>query len=637
MSDGFFDSIIQIHKLFITYNNSYMQDIQSLLHQHIQQAIASLELPSTAHIHLEHPASPEHGDWSTNVALLLFSQLKQQSAASVYSSPRAIALAIVESIESHSSSLTSVVTKIEVAGPGFINVYLSDAFYMNEIVAIARDPLSVVETPHAGKLAIVEFSSPNIAKPFTIGHLRSTIIGNAVANLLQALGYRVLRDNHLGDWGTQFGKQIYAIKTWGDEDEIARAEQPVKKLVELYVKFHQEAETDPLVEEYGREWFKKLEDGDQEARALWQKCIDWSWQEFSKIYAQLHVSFSPEFDQGRGFGESYFEDKMQVVIDELDQHPEYFKVGENGAKLFFFPEDSLPPLMILKKDGATLYATRDLAADKYRKEQYRPDLIVNEVGGEQALYFRQIFEVERLLGWFDEGQRVHVKHGLYRFKDKKMSTRKGNVIWLEDVLKEAVERARVLGERKSSGGDRAMESVEEAKTVTNAHVIGIGALKWNDLRRSSELDIVFDWDEMLSMEGNSGPYMLYSLVRAKSILRQAQERFGDLTDRDLTALDADDLRLAEGERMLVRLVSRFGEVLQRAGEDYAPHHLCTYLYELAQAFNAFYHAHSVLGKEHDAGGVLTDQQRIRLMMVRAFAGVIETGLGILGIETVERM
>ncbi len=550
------------------------------------------------HIQFEHPADPSHGDWSTNVALQLFGQHKDQLTD--IRSPRQLAEALV----SHLTGLEELVT-VSVAGPGFINFTFHPKLYADFVSELSQDSTPIVAPVQNKKSAVVEYSSPNIAKPFTIGHLRSTIIGDAVANILEAVGWQVFRDNHLGDWGTQFGKQICAIKKWGKEDEIASADRPVKKLVELYVKFHAEAEENPDLVDEGRLWFKKLEDGDAEARRLWQLCIDWSWQEFNKIYEELGVEFTE--NAGRGYGESYFEDKMGSVVQELEE--KNLLTDSEGAKLVFFPDDAYPPLMILKKDGTTLYATRDLATDAFRLKQYGSDVtIINEVGAEQSLYFQQLFAVEALLGWVQPDQRVHVKHGMFRFKDGKMSTRKGNVIWLEDVLAEARERATHLAE-------------DAQLAQQNASAIGIGALKWNDLKRSAHLDVVFDWDEMLSMDGNSGPYMQYSVVRSRSILAKWKE-----SGFSTRATHEDEIN--EEILSLARLLARYSKTVERAAAEYAPHYVATLLFEIAQAFNTLYNKHQI---------VEADVPQVRIDIVQATERVLTHGLGLLGIQTVDRM
>ncbi len=599
----------------------------------LKNSLSALGFSEKLEIQLDRPTRSGFGDWTTNLAL---QGIKDQRSENRFQNPRQLAEALVVELkkEIQSSHLQSLISDIQVAGPGFINFFVSKDFYVAEMGELIQKEGKVTRKKNAGKKVIVEFSSPNIAKPFTIGHLRSTIIGDAVANVLDATGYQVFRDNHLGDWGTQFGKLIVAIKKWGDLEAIEKSENPVKDLVDLYIKFHDEAEKNPEFEDEGRAWFKKLEDGDIEARELWQKCIDWSWKEFDRIYAQLNVHFTE--NNGKGYGESYFEDKMSEVVSEL-KSSKFLKDGKEGAQLFFFPNEELAPLMILKKDGSTLYATRDLATDKFRLKQYGEDvLVINEVGAEQEFYFRQLYKIEELLGWYKPGQRVHVKHGMFRFKDVKMSTRKGNVIWLNDVIEEAKKRA---GERFKVQG-----SSEKSSKVNHASVqaVAIGALKWNDLKRASHLDVVFDWDEILSMEGNSGPYLQYVYVRTISVLKKFIE-----LEKSLNQAWFDDLNDFSSEREVAKLLqpeeiellqklSQFGEVVEQSADLYEPHHLCTYLYQTAQLFNTFYNKHTILGEALDKKE-LTPQTWLRLNIVRATKEVIGEGLRLLGIQTVEEM
>lgn len=549
------------------------------------------------YIDLEVPNVDLHGDYSWNYALIQSKDEKKN--------PKEIADELVQKLSDSLDSL-EMVEKIEVAGPGFINFFLKTDYLIKEMQNVSTDGDSYGNSDfNKGKTAIVEHSSPNIAKPFTIGHLRSTIIGDAVANLLEATGWKVMRDNHIGDWGTQFGKQIYAIKTWGDESEIEKSNNPVKDLVELYVRFHKEADKDPELEDKGRWWFKRLEDGDEEeARILWNKCINWSWKEFSRIYKLLDVKFSGEFDDGRGMGESFFEDKMDVVIEELEKKG-LLKEGEGGAKLVFFKDDKYPPAMILKKDGATLYHTRDLATDKYRLDKYKPDLIINEVGAEQTLYFRQLFEMEKMLGWLNKTQRVHIPHGLIRFNEGKMSTRKGNVIWLEEVLNEAEERAKKLG----------------SETDELAMIVGIGALKYNDLKRDPKSAIIFNWEEVLNMQGNSGPYIQYTYARTQSVLRKAQKN-GEIYGLALSR------GVSEEELSLLRVIPKFTETLEIASKTYSPNLLCTYLYELAGKYNSFYNKEKIIGAEKEG---------FRVGMTRATGQILKNGLKLLGIKAPKKM
>src|SRR3990172_3966913 len=526
--------------------------ITEVLTQALSSALADYGVKKAV-VSLEHPVEEQFGDWSSNAALQYIKQVTQ------FAQPKELATALVGKLQ-QTLKTNPAIESVSVAGPGFINFTLSQSYWLSQLerLGAVKDARELIAHSGAGKTAIIEYSSPNIAKPFTVGHLRSTIIGDAIANILESIGWTVLRDNHLGDWGTQFGKQICALKKWGD---VNRLDYSVKELVDLYVKFHEEAEKDPKLEDEARSWFKKLEDGDKEARALWQKCVDWSWIEFNKIYQRLGIKFSDQFNQGRGLGESFFEDKMADVIAEL-KAKKLLKTGEDGAQLVFFKDDKYPPAMILKKDGATLYATRDLATDKYRKEQYQPDLVINEVGQEQELYFQQLFEIETRLGWYKKEQRIHVAHGMYRFKEGKMSTRKGNVIWLEEVLDEAEKKA-------------------------TAKEIAIGALKWNDLKGSAKRDIVFDWDEILNMEGNSGPYLQYTYARCRSVIAKSNSQIDPERSRKTT-----DLTNPDG--LVLRTLYRFDEVVTQAAEELSPSLVANFLYDLAQRYNNFYNVETIL-------------------------------------------
>ncbi|MGB3095011.1 MAG: arginine--tRNA ligase [Microgenomates group bacterium] len=551
-------------------------------------ALKSLNLqdasPALAHI-----ADQKLGDYTTSIALKLAPKLK--------ATPMELAQKIANSIPK-----SELVDRVEVLKPGFINIHVSPLQLFKQLKEFSSRNFNLSSLfSKKNKTVIVEYSSPNIAKPFTIGHLRSTIIGDAIANMLQATGYDVKRDNHVGDWGTQFGKLIYAIQEWGSLEEIERSPRPVKVLVDLYVKFHEEADKDKDLEERARKKFKLLENGDDQIRALWNNCIEWSWKEFDFIYKKLGIVFTE--NEGRGYGESFFDKDLTAVVDELSKKKILHK--SEGAEIVEFTDEKYPPLMITKSDGASLYSTRDLATDKFRLKKYGKDIvIINEVGAEQTLYFRQLYEVERMLGWFTTGQRIHVGHGLYRFKDQKMSTRKGNTIWLEDVISEAEVRASKMGNNPS---------------VSTS--IAIASLKWNDLKHSPQQDVIFDWDQILNMQGNSGPYMLYTIVRAISILGKAGE--SDLENGGETPLSGDELNLA-------RFLSKFPEVAQQATTQYLPSTIATYLFQLAQQYNVFYQTSPILKADEKT-------KELRLMITAATANVLKSGLHLLGIQTVEKM
>ena len=533
---------------------------------------------------IEHPADLKMGDYSTNVAMVLAKNAK--------TNPKELAEKITEELN---KNLPKEIEKIE-AKSGFINFYLSREFFTDSIKDILNKKDDWGKNKKGNnKKVIVEYSSPNIAKPFTIGHLRSTIIGDSIARILTFSGYNVIRDNHLGDWGTQFGKLIVAIKKWGDISEIEKSDTPIKLLVDLYVKFHEEAEKDPLLEDEARAWFAKLEKKDDEAINIWKRCIKISKKEFEIIYKKLNITpFDTEY------GESFFEDKMQVVIDEIKEK----KLGRESEGAFimeFAEEKKIPPLLLLKKDGSSLYSLRDLAADKWRKSEYGNDIkIINEVGVEQTGYFNQIFEAEEMLGYFSKEQRVHVAHGLYRFKDGKMSTRKGNVIWLDDIINEAEKRAGEIN--------------EETKEI-----VAIGALKFNDLKRDSLKDIIFDWEEILNIKGDSGTYLQYAATRANSILEKAKEFVKD-----------SPLQIPEEVTNLEKTLYQFPEIIEHAYELLEPHHIATYLTALASDFNTFYGNTKILVEENK-------YINYHLNLVEAFYQTMKNGLLLLGIETPERM
>ncbi|MEI6190971.1 MAG: arginine--tRNA ligase [bacterium] len=540
---------------------------------------------------LEHPDEMSHGDFATNIALMLAKPLKKN--------PKELADKICEKINQNK---IDEIEKVEVAGPGFINFYLSPKYFAHGLVEIlnkkenyGRKSKTFWQNLFGGKKVIVEYSSPNIAKPFTIGHLRSTIIGDAVANILEFSGHKVIRDNHLGDWGTQFGKLIVALKKWSSIEVIEKSDKPIKDLVDLYVRFHDEAEKDKTLEDEGRAWFTKLEKGDKEAREIWQKCVNLSLKEFERIYKVLDVKFDT------AHGESFYEDKMADVI--VDVKKAGIARESEGAYLIFFANEKYPPLMLLKTDGSSLYALRDLAADKWRKKKYGQNtIIINEVGMEQELQFKQLFEAEKLLGYIKEGERVHVAHGLYRFKEGKMSTRKGNVIWLDDVLNEAIERAGIINKE-------------------TAEVVAIGALKFNDLKREAKGDINFDWDEILNLKGDSGPYLQYACVRAKSILEKAKKE-GIKGKINLSG----NIMPIELSKMLIR----FPEIVERAGREYAPHYLATYLTTLASTFSSFYAQETVVDKND-----INSSHKVALS--EAFLFVMKNGLNLLGIKVPDKM
>jgi arginyl-tRNA synthetase len=454
-----------------------------------------------------------------------------------------------------------------------------------------------------GKTICVEYSSPNIAKPFHVGHLFTTAIGNSLYKLFKKEGYKVEGLNHLGDWGTQFGKLISAYKRWGNEEELEK--DAIAELLRIYVKFHDEAEKDPLLEDEGRAYFKALEDGDKEAEALWKRFRDLSLKEFARVYEIFNV----EFDSYAG--EAFYNDKMDVIVNELKEKG--LLTESNGAQVVMLDDYNMPPCIVLKADGASIYATRDLAAAMYRKKTYDFHKCIYVVGTPQALHFKQVFKVLELAGHSWAKDCIHVGFGLVKFADRKLSTRKGEVILLDDLIKESIDKTlEIINEKNPT-----LENKEEV-----AKKIGVGAIVFTYLRNSREKDIVFDWKEMLSFEGETGPYVQYSYARANSIL----SRVGEVNaEADFSKLNSKE------EFELVKTLENFEKQIHLATEKLEPSIITRYAIEVAKTFNKFYNAHSVLNLEDE------ELKSARIALVKATCQVIKNSLELIGIEVVEKM
>ncbi len=557
---------------------------------------------------LEHPAVEAHGDYSSNIALAMLDKFKVQSSKFKVTNPRELAEKIVGVLSSN-KELKKVVSRIEVAGPGFINFYLKSDSLVSRLGEIVKAGDRYGSSDHGkGKTFVIDYSSPNIAKRFTVGHLRSTIIGQAVYNLYKFLGWNGIGDNHLGDWGTQFGKMIVAIRKWAGKpvDELT-----IDEMETLYVRFHQEAEKDGFLDSAARQAFKNLEDGKEEERTMWKRLVDRSMREFQKIYDLLDVKID------LAYGESFYEDMMPAIIEEAKKKK--VAVSSKGALIIPYPNDVLPPSMLLKSDGATTYLTRDLATIKSRQEKWNPNLVIYEVGAEQTLHFRQVFWAAELLGWAKREKFYHIAHGLIRLKEGKMSTRRGNVIKLEEVLAEAIERA------KKFNPDEKI-----------AAAVGIGAVKYNDLKHAPPTGYVFDWEEMITLEGNSGPYLQYTYARTQSVLQKSEIR-NSKSETNLK-FEIPNYKLNYEELVILRWIYRFPEVVEEAARQYAPNLVCTFLYELAQRFNSFYNKHRILESDkRQATSDKPEQTEFRLLLTAGVGQVLKNGLTLLGIQTPEKM
>jgi len=540
---------------------------------------------------LEFPENEQFGDYSTNLAMIL--------AKDEGKNPKEVAEGIVGNLKKD-KDLAKIVSKIEVAGPGFINFYLSNEALQAELGTITQEGEKYGQLDSGkGQTVVVDYSSPNIAKRFGIGHLRSTVIGQALYDLYKKLGYKVIGDNHLGDWGTQFGALLYQITS----QNLVPDKLSIDKLEELYVDFHKKETDNPSLHDEAKAWFKKLEEGDSEARKIWEEIVKTSLSEFERIYEILGVKID------YAHGESFYEDKMPAVIAELTQMNLISK--SEGALVVELP--GMPPGIIVKSDGTTTYLTRDLATVKFRVGEWNPDLFIYEVGADQILHFRQLFEIVRLLGWGQDNRFVHVAHGLIRFAHGKMSTRRGESVKLEDVLSEAIQRAKGIIEKSETGRGLSEKEKEEV-----AKAVGIGAIKYFDLTHQPLTDIIFDWEKIFVLEGNSAPYLQYTVARTNSVLAKAGKKSAS---GKATLLNNEEL-------LLLRSLVRFPEMIEHAARNYSPNLLANYLFDLAQKYNNFYNQHRIIGGE---------SENFRLALSKATGYILKNGLEILGIETPEKM
>ncbi|WP_251553626.1 arginine--tRNA ligase [Neobacillus muris] len=537
---------------------------------------------------IEKPKTQQHGD----LAFPCFSLAKMQRKA-----PHLIAQELAGKIQSR------VFEKMEVVG-AYINVFLNKqqvaADILNQIIS-QQGEYGTQKEGNGGKVTI-DLSSPNIAKPFSMGHLRSTVIGNALALIVEKCGFQPIKINHLGDWGTQFGKLISAYKRWGNPEKVKQ--NPIKELLSLYVQFHAEAEANPALDDEGRSWFKKLEDGDEEALALWQWFRDESLKEFSRIYELMGVQFDSYA------GEAFYNDKMDRIVKLLEEKE--LLVESNQAQVVELNEEQLPPCLIKKSDGATLYATRDLAAALYRKEHYDFSQSLYVVGHEQSLHFKQLIAVLKKMGFDWADKMVHIPFGMMLKDGKKMSTRKGKVVLLEEVLAESIEMARSNIEEKNP----TLKNKEEV-----AKQVGVGAVIFHDLKNYRMNDIEFSLEEMLRFEGETAPYVQYTFARACSILRKAGWKLETPAQAYQTSW--------EKEWKVVSLLMEFPSAIKRACENYDPSLVAKYIIDLAQVFNKYYAEVKVLEE--------SPEREARLALVCSVTVVLKEGLRLLGISAPEEM
>ena len=566
-----------------------MQDFKVAIANCLKEKIEELTLEEIIAL-IEVPPNKEMGDYAFPCFKL----------AKVFrKSPNMIAADLAESIEAKGE-----ISKVIPLG-GYVNFFVNKSQLAESVI---KDVLTKKENyGHSDlgqdKAVVIDFSSPNIAKPFHIGHIRTTVIGNALYKIYDSQGYNVVRVNHLGDYGTQFGKLIVAFKLWGNKEAVEA--NPIPELLKLYIQFHEEAEKKPEMEDEARAWFTKLENGDEEAKALWQWFRDESLKEFARVYDLLDI----EFDSYNG--ESFYSDKMDRVIDIIKDKG--LLQESQGTNIVDLEEYNMPPALITKNDGSTLYMTRDLAAALYRKENYDFEKCIYVVGSQQSLHFQQLFKVLELVGFEWAKDMVHVPFGMVALEEGTMSTRKGRVVFLEDVLKQAIEKTK---ETMLAKNPNALNVDEIAKQV------GVGAVVFQELSNSRIKDYTFSWSRTLSFEGETGPYVQYTHARCCAVLRKAEEEV--TTDINYELLN--DVDSAE----VLKVIASFNKTILNAMRKNEPHIITRFVLDLAQAFNKFYHDNSILVED-------AELRKARLALVCATRQALENGLKLLGMQAPERM
>lgn len=536
---------------------------------------------------LEQPKSSDLGD----IAFPAFSLAKIERKA-----PQAIAADIAEKIDA------SHFEKVVATGP-YVNFFLDKSQISDQVIKAVIQAGAAYGQQEEGQGAnvTIDLSSPNIAKPFSVGHLRSTVIGDAISNIYKKMGYNTIKINHLGDWGKQFGLLMVAYKKWGSKEAVEA--NPIDELLKLYVRINAEIENDPALDEEGRLWFKKLEDGDPEATELWQWFRDESLVEFNRIYKLLGV----EFDSLNG--EAFYNDKMDEAVQILEEKG--LLKESKGASIVELDDVNLPPAMIKKSDGATLYITRDIATAIYRARTYNFVKNIYAVGQEQSNHFRQLKAVLKKMGFDWSDDMIHVDFGLVTKNRQKLSTRKGNIILLEPTLQEAISRAKAQIEEKNPE----LENKEEV-----ARAVGVGAVKFYDLKTDRRNGYDFDLEAMVSFEGETGPYVQYAYARIQSILRKAN--FTPSADATYSLSDPESWEI-------IKLLQDFSRVVKRASENYDPSLIAKYAINLAQAFNKYY-AHTRILDE-------SPERDSRLALSYSTAVVLKEALRLLGVDAPEKM
>ena len=571
--------------------------LQSELQQRVATALRAAGIEESLAV-VTPAADTRFGDYQTNAAMVAAKALKKN--------PREVATSILAHL-----TVEDLCETPSVAGAGFINFKVLDTALSGAVNSLRAGDRLGVEPVAAPKTIIIDFSSPNVAKPMHVGHIRSTILGDSLSRVARHLGHRVVTDNHIGDWGTQFGKVIYGWKHLLDRAALDRA--PIAELVRLYREVNALEESDPSLKESVRNELVKLQQGDKENLAIWEQAVALSWKEFERLYVLLGVTFDERL------GESFYNDALGPLVDRL--LAEKIASVSEGAVCIFFPENPAleeKPCLIRKSDGGFLYATTDLATLEYREKRWKPDAVWYVTGAPQQLHFEQVFAAGRRMGVATDLR--HIAFGSILGEDRKMmKTRSGENVELGGLLNEAIERALAVVAEKNP-------DLPAADQQEVARIIGLGAVKYADLMQHRLTDYVFSWEKMLSFQGNTAPYLQNAYVRIRSIFRKAHETLGEGISTEKAPIVISD----PAERALALQILQFGEVLHAVIEDQRPNLLCLYLYELADRFHRFYEACPILKSE----GVIRSS---RLSLSGVTAEVLRTGLGLLGIGVPERM
>jgi len=564
--------------------------LENILKHSIKQTFP--EIKDFSKLFVQPTNNSKFGDFQTNFAMIFAKILKQ--------APRNIALKIQENFIKN-----EVIEKIEIAGPGFINIFLKKEFLQTQLLEISTKKwsFSSIDTNHD---VIIDYSSPNIAKPMHIGHLRTTIIGDSIKRIYDFLGYNVIADNHIGDWGTQFGKLIVAYRKWLNKENFEK--NPVEELERIYIEFSNKAKEDETLNEQAREELKKLQNKDEENTKLWKKFVEITKKDCQTIYSRMGIKFDT------WYGESFYHDMMFDIVKEIKEK-QVAKIDDGALVVFFEEKEGLHPCIVQKKDKTFLYATSDLAAISFKMKKYNRPIALYVTDSRQGTHFAQVFQIAKKMDW--EIDLEHIPYGLMTFDGEVISTRKGNAIKLSKLLDEAEKRSFEIVNKKNP-------KLLEKEKRNIAKIVGLGAVKYADLSQNRISTIDFKWEKALSFEGNTAPYLQYNYARIQSVKRKAKETGFNFTFDKIAKITTQE------EKNLATELLKFPLVVIKSAESKKPNLIADYLFELAQKFSSFYNSTNIL-KANEF------EKYTRLLLIDRVGFILKTGLDLLGIDVVDRM